>query len=273
MAERTVATPERARRANIEAHRELTRRSGGRIVEADGVCVVIGSHASPAVVNNAFRIDPRRPAADVLTAVDRIFRESGRRPELTTFEPWDADLETVAEAAGWNRMIDLPVMARTERLPVPALAPGADVRWLRADRADDLRAFREVLRDGFADDDDERAMVDVVFADEASLAPPAAAIIASLAGTPSAVAALYEVGEEGVVGWVATVPEARRRGLGSFLTAALTNRALDDGISLVALQASPMGLPVYGALGFETVGTSRIWLGPVVTAGGATEEG
>ena len=45
--------------------------------------------------------------------------------------------------------------------------------------------------------------------------------------------------------WVGTVEQARRSGLGRAVTAAVTNIAFDRGASLVTLQASVMGEPVY----------------------------
>jgi ribosomal protein S18 acetylase RimI-like enzyme len=69
-----------------------------------------------------------------------------------------------------------------------------------------------------------------------------------------------------VVGWVGTVPEARRRGLGRRVTAAATNRGFEDGAAWVTLQASAMGLPLYRSMGFETVTSSRIWVAPDPTS-------
>jgi len=66
----------------------------------------------------------------------------------------------------------------------------------------------------------------------------------------------------GVVGIyaVATLPEARGRGIG----AAMTRRAAQDGFAAGAtaavLQASPMGQPVYARMGFRTIGEYACYL-------------
>ena len=81
-------------------------------------------------------------------------------------------------------------------------------------------------------------------------------------GAPAAAALVYVEGAGAVVAWVATAPEARRRGLGRFVTAAVTNRGLDLGAAWVTLQASDMGAPLYRAMGYRDVSMSRVWLAP-----------
>ena len=58
---------------------------------------------------------------------------------------------------------------------------------------------------------------------------------------------------------VATLPAARRRGLGAAVTAALARRALDDGADLVFLAAGSDDIArVYLRVGFRRVGTACI---------------
>jgi hypothetical protein len=44
--------------ANFALYRGITLRSGGRVVEHDGLTLVIGLHSSPVVVNSIFRSRP-----------------------------------------------------------------------------------------------------------------------------------------------------------------------------------------------------------------------
>ena len=46
--------------ANFALYRGMTLRSGGRVVEHDGLTLVIGLHSSPVVVNSIFRSRPGR---------------------------------------------------------------------------------------------------------------------------------------------------------------------------------------------------------------------
>ena len=68
----------------------------------------------------------------------------------------------------------------------------------------------------------------------------------------------------GVAGiyWVGSLAEARGRGLGRAVTAAATNAGFDLGADVASLQASPMGEPVYRAMGFETIYDYRLLMSP-----------
>ena len=57
------------------------------------------------------------------------------------------------------------------------------------------------------------------------------------------------------VQWVGTVSSARGSGLATLVTTHVTNAAFERGASSCTLQASPMGEPVYRALGYETIYT------------------
>ena len=72
----------------------------------------------------------------------------------------------------------------------------------------------------------------------------------------------------GVAGiyWVGSLDEARGRGLGRAVTAAATNAGFDLGAEVASLQASPMGGPVYLAMGFETIYDYRLLLSPAPDA-------
>lgn len=54
--------------------------------------------------------------------------------------------------------------------------------------------------------------------------------------------------------WVGTKPEFRKRGHGERLTHFACEQAREDGFSIVSLQASEMGEPIYKRMGFETTG-------------------
>ena len=91
------------------------------------------------------------------------------------------------------------------------------------------------------------------------VADPAFTYIARVEG--EAVASVVTNDHEGdcSVWWVATVPEARGRGL----AAGLMRRALADGrergCEITTLQATKLGGPVYERLGYRAFGTVEMW--------------
>ncbi|WP_044249123.1 GNAT family N-acetyltransferase [Chondromyces apiculatus] len=71
--------------------------------------------------------------------------------------------------------------------------------------------------------------------------------------------AYQRAGDVAEIVGVATLPAARRRGLGAAVTAALARWALADGVGLVILSAGSEDIArIYGRLGFRQVGTSCI---------------
>lgn len=90
----------------------------------------------------------------------------------------------------------------------------------------------------------------------------AAAFLADLDGEPVGVA--MTIVSHGIAGiyWVGSLAEARGRGIGRAVTAAATNAGFELGAELASLQASPMGEPVYRAMGYETIYSYRLLLHP-----------
>lgn len=86
--------------------------------------------------------------------------------------------------------------------------------------------------------------------------------MAEHAGEIVAGALSANLGDNGYVGWVGTVEEARRKGLASACTAWATNRSLERGAALVSLEASPMGDPVYPKLGYRELYSYKLYLSP-----------
>jgi len=83
--------------------------------------------------------------------------------------------------------------------------------------------------------------------------------IAYLAGRPACTAQVTIAGSDAGVYTVATVPEARGRGLARRLQYRLLRRARELGALTTTLQASAMGRPVYEALGYASFGPMNMW--------------
>lgn len=87
-----------------------------------------------------------------------------------------------------------------------------------------------------------------LFAVEAGRVVGQAAVL--LTGGPVPIAGLYSCG---------VVPEARNRGIATLLTATAVRVAADHGHPHLALNATPMGAPVYLGVGFVDLGYGRTW--------------
>jgi ribosomal protein S18 acetylase RimI-like enzyme len=248
-------------RVTHAAYRLLADRGGGDVVEDGGLLLASGPHPHALIANAAFRLDRRVGADEALGRARRHYAEREFRFSFNTSAEDDADIDQAAAVAGWQRVLDLPGMIVEAPIPDPGPPEGATLR--RADPRRDAGSFGDIAAVCFADSDDEAAGYRALFASGGLLDGPAcAAWIATAEGRDAAIGWVAVDGDGGLVGWIGTRPEARRRGLGALVTRAATNEAFARGARIVALQASPQGFPVYERLGYRTIAAERIWLPP-----------
>lgn len=82
---------------------------------------------------------------------------------------------------------------------------------------------------------------------------------ADLNGEPACTLAVLPIEGDAVVLWVAAVPEARGRGVGSALLAHAVRAVAEDGLETTTLQASKLGAPVYTRIGYRDLGFAQMW--------------
>jgi GNAT superfamily N-acetyltransferase len=70
---------------------------------------------------------------------------------------------------------------------------------------------------------------------------------------------IWPHGSDAVVIWVATLPEARNRGIATRLMAHALRQAREDGHETTTLQSSALGRPVYEKLGYRDFGGAQMW--------------
>jgi predicted acetyltransferase len=94
--------------------------------------------------------------------------------------------------------------------------------------------------------------------------PTGAFAIARVDGVPAAAAVAITDARSGVGGvyWVGTTPAARRHGAGDAVTRLVTNASFEAGASIVTLQASQAGAPIYGRMGYREVCWYERFLSP-----------
>jgi ribosomal protein S18 acetylase RimI-like enzyme len=172
----------------------------------------------------------------------------------------DDDLRAACSSAGLETFGEpAPEMICTGPVDVPR-PDGIDIRIVTTDAA--VADFAAVTGAAYA----TYGMPVETAADLLSLphrvlaAPHLVAVVAYDADEPLAAAMTFL--SHGIAGlyWVGTVERARRSGLGRAVTAAVTNISFDRGASLVTLQASVMGEPVYRAMGYQSLYHYEDWV-------------
>jgi ribosomal protein S18 acetylase RimI-like enzyme len=136
--------------------------------------------------------------------------------------------------------------ALNEDLPAPVelvVEPVAD--------DDTLEQWVQALVVGFELSGSERASFDLYRGLGFDL--PLRSYVGCLKGEPVATAQLFLAAGVAGIYCVATVPQARRRGIGTAMTLAALREARDMGYRTGILQSSDLGLDVYRRLGFQPI--------------------
>lgn len=237
------------------------RTPGARVVRQDGLLLTIGVDPSPVLVNT---IEPiaETISIDAIERAAAVYAGVGNLPSLWTRDHLDGELEPKLAANGWLAVMVLPGMITTERAVVEPPA-GVEIRRVETER--DRELWLDAGLRGFATDEQDRtAMRSCIGRLESLVGGPMASFYAVVDDRPVATAqAFTDVdGGIGIVGWVGTVPEHRRRGIGAAVSAAATNAGFEMGARTMSLQASSMGFPVYEKLGYRTITGYKVWFRP-----------
>ncbi|MEU1589511.1 GNAT family N-acetyltransferase [Micromonospora sp. NPDC005710] len=225
------------------------------------------------------RIDATEPPslADV-TAVRERQRKLGLPEAFEWVHETTPELLAVARSAGLS-VLEAPLMVLDPTaLPDPATLSDAAVRVLAADYpgfAADVAARRAVAAVSFAaagtapgdagpaERDAAVTELELTALDEERARIADGRRISALAGTPAegalASGMAMRVDDVAEIAGVATLPSARRRGLGAALTATLARELLAAGTELVFLSAGSEEIArVYLRVGFRRIGTACI---------------
>jgi GNAT superfamily N-acetyltransferase len=252
---------------NPVAFGELATRAGGAVVERDGVLLARGPEPAGVIVNGAFRRDRHTPAARVLELARDHFADGFG---FTLWAPAhrDADIDQAARTAGWRMIVELPIMAIANPIAAAAPAPDVVVRDVDPGSAADVGSFAHIAGTTLGDDEEERDAYRRCLRSADLYRDGCRGVIAAVDGADAAVAWTLIHGPTAIVGWVGTLDGFRRRGLGELVTRAVTNWAFGHGATLVTLQASTMGRPIYERMGYETVSSERLFVPPAYVSSG-----
>jgi ribosomal protein S18 acetylase RimI-like enzyme len=210
---------------------------GAAVHRTSGLTVAVFPHGPERAVYNNALLEPQSGRGDVheaVRAVERRYAEAG----VGRFAVWahESDAAGVAalERAGLTydtatRAMAMPLDDLTEPRPDGPFAPPDWRTYLRVIEVD------EHLLHGV---DQTRFPVRIALLD----------------GRPVAAAMAFDHDGDCGIFNVGTRPEARRRGLGTAVTAMLLHDARARGCATASLQASPMAEHLYASLGFRDLG-------------------
>ena len=221
---------------------------GGRVLELDGV---IGS-ITPAVpersLPNSVVYDTEEQLEAALPALADAYDQAG----VLAWTVWVPEYHTrtrelLAEAGHALDANPTAMIAHLDQIesprdgdPEPDPRPTADDLGAVNDLAYDTgNAFQRMLGSGPLD--------------------PANVYIAREDGEPLATVVSADHGGDTSIWWVATVPDARGRGLAPGLMRRALAAGRERGNQVTTLQATKVGWPVYDRLGYQSLGAIEMW--------------
>jgi ribosomal protein S18 acetylase RimI-like enzyme len=238
--------------APLHAFRRIAELSGGEWQQESGLLLYRTPVPDPVVWNGAVLTGAlRERPAQVLERADTFFA-----PHAASYGFWivgsrDAELAEFLGAQGAESIDDMPHMVRAAA-SVSGTPPSVPVD-LVVDEAG-RRAFVDVAAASFETIGADPETWRVVYASLESLcAPDVIAVVATVDGQHAGAAMGYLDGGFCEVIHVATIPSARRRGVGKAVTARVLAEAHARGADLAALQSTEHGEGVYRSLGFEEI--------------------
>lgn len=157
-------------------------------------------------------------------------------------------------ADGLDLMGHPPFMVRPAGGASPAVPVGLDVR--RVQSAEDLTLFERVLIEGYPVPDMDPTASPTLF-DAGYLGEHAHLYLGWLEGEPVATSAAHVAAGVNQVEFVATLPDARGRGIGGAMTYAASVSEPDNPAVLIA---SDDGRDVYESLGYLSISRWTIWM-------------
>jgi hypothetical protein len=237
----------------VAAIREHARwQSPCELVEQGGIVMMAGQTNFPGAYKNCVaRVNPEVPAAEVLARARFFFGARERGFTVLSRLSRDEDMEQLMREEGYTQRSDSPCMLVTHPVAAPPLPPNiriesfAEQRHIRDAVAINAEAYQML---GLPSDETL-----AYFSQDAKLlSKNVIGCVAYEGAKPLATAlAIKSPGTAGIY-WVGTATAAQRMGLAGVCTAFITNKAFTEGVSVVTLQASPFGAPVYERLGYVT---------------------
>jgi GNAT superfamily N-acetyltransferase len=222
---------------------------GGRVLEPVGVFAAVNPAVPERSVFNSVLYESHDALASSLDELAAAYEEAGVRAWTVWVPEADRESARMLEDAG-HRLDATPVAMVLDLADLPEPDPG-DLDWDSAASLGEVCAINDRAY-GYEDGTFARGMG----------RPPEGVLRfyrARLEGGPVCVVGTLDLDDDCGVFWVATLPEARGRGLTSRLMHVALEEGRERGCDISTLQATKLGRPVYEALGYRDVGTIEMW--------------
>jgi GNAT superfamily N-acetyltransferase len=222
---------------------------GGRVLEPVGVFAAVNPAVPERSVFNSVLYESHDALASALDELAAAYGEAGVRAWTVWVPEADRESAGMLEDAG-HRLDATPAAMVLDLDDLPEPEPG-DLDWDSRASLDEVCEINDRAY-GYEDGTFARGMG----------RPPEGVLRfyrAHLDGRPVCVVGTLDLDDDCGVFWVATLPEARGRGLTSRLMHVALEEGRDRGCDISTLQATKLGRPVYEALGYREVGTIEMW--------------
>lgn len=221
---------------------------GAHVIELDGV---VGS-VCPAVPERSL---PNSVAYESQDALIAALPDLTRRYDAAGVDAWtvwapEDDAEAIAALDAAGHKLDGDPAAMTLELARLGEPPAIEYRT-----GDDLIPVVGEINDR------SYPVEGAPFTRMMSAHPPGETLnyVADVGGEPAACLQILPVDGDALVLLVATLPDARGRGLAGRLLHRALFDAREEGCDLSSLQATKLGEPVYARLGYESHGALQMW--------------
>lgn len=220
---------------------------GGRAVDLDGVLAGVSPAIPDRSLPNSVVYVSQQALIDALPELERLYDEAGVRAWTVWAPEDDADATAALEAAGHALDADPAAMW----VELASLAPAPELEYRKADLMHEVGP----LNDRAYGVDGEP------FTKMTTHWPRGVShdYIADVDGEPASAVVILDVDGDASVWCVATLPDARGRGLTTRLLHHALLDARERGCDISTLQATKLGEPVYARLGYQSHGAVQMW--------------
>jgi GNAT superfamily N-acetyltransferase len=220
---------------------------GAQVVERGGVLAAVVPAAPDRSVVNSVVYDRAGELAQALPELAQVYAAAGVRAWTVWVPHFDTEAVEALRGAGHVLDADPEAMAM-------------ELAGLAAPRPTDLELLPDPGLDAIARLNDASYAVEGDHFQRALQTAPSLHLYVALAdGRPACCASGHDHEGDFSVTFVATLPEARGRGLAGRLVALALHDARERGCTTTSLQATKMGEPVYRRLGYRALGPVQMW--------------